>query len=217
MFTKTEKGYLVLTLAFLAAGSGIKAYRHAAVKLGPFQNTRQNTRQDSRQDARDARETQGAAQVPEAASTTGASTGPDSEGASTSAQEVGLVSRGDHASQSNGTGGRDTVSDSSNGSADPFPHGPVSVKASESHGTVRLITTRMASRTVSKTASTVKVDLNRAEASELTRVPGIGAKTARAIVDYRRAHGPYRDFRDLLQIKGIGEKKLEKLMPNLIL
>ncbi|MDQ3001571.1 MAG: helix-hairpin-helix domain-containing protein [Fibrobacterota bacterium] len=36
MFTRAEKGYLALTLFFLAAGSGIKAYRNVSVKLGPF-------------------------------------------------------------------------------------------------------------------------------------------------------------------------------------
>jgi competence ComEA-like helix-hairpin-helix protein len=68
-----------------------------------------------------------------------------------------------------------------------------------------------------KSAFTGKVDLNRAPAAELTRVKGIGEKTASAIVEYRTAHGPFRDLRDLLQVKGIGEKKLEKLGPYLIL
>jgi comEA protein len=36
MFTRAEKGYLALTLFFLAAGSGIKAYRNTTVRLGPF-------------------------------------------------------------------------------------------------------------------------------------------------------------------------------------
>ena len=197
MFTKTEKGYLVLTLAFLAAGTGIKAYRHAAVRLGPFQEIRQETRQ----------ETLYSRDTPEAPLTV---------------LESGSVSPGGEAPRSDG---RDSVSDSSNGSADPLSRGPASIAASDSHPTARPIMPmtapgtppRTASRTASKAAFNAKVDLNRAEASELTRVPGIGAKTAQAIVEYRRTHGPYRDFRDLLRIKGIGEKKLEKLKPNLIL
>jgi competence protein ComEA len=63
----------------------------------------------------------------------------------------------------------------------------------------------------------IKVDVNRADAAALTRVKGIGAKTAQAIIEHRRAHGAYRNLRDLLQVKGIGEKKLEKLAPYLIL
>src|SRR5690606_40569354 len=62
-----------------------------------------------------------------------------------------------------------------------------------------------------------KININRAGAAELMSVSGVGDKTARAIVEYRRAHGPYRRLRDLLQVKGIGEKKLEKLIPYLIL
>jgi competence protein ComEA len=49
------------------------------------------------------------------------------------------------------------------------------------------------------------------------RIKGVGEKTAAAILAYRRAHGPFRDVRELLQIKGIGEKKLEKLRPHIIL
>lgn len=68
-----------------------------------------------------------------------------------------------------------------------------------------------------KSAFSGKVDLNRADERELSAVRGLGEKTARAIVQYRKAHGPYRRLRDLLQVKGIGEKKLEKLGPYLIL
>jgi competence protein ComEA len=49
------------------------------------------------------------------------------------------------------------------------------------------------------------------------RIKGVGEKTAAAILAYRRAHGPFRDVRELLRIKGIGEKKLEKLRPYIIL
>ena len=61
------------------------------------------------------------------------------------------------------------------------------------------------------------VRLNEAGAQELVTVPGIGEKTARAIVDYRRAHGAFRRLEDLLNVKGIGEKKLERMRPLLLL
>jgi competence protein ComEA len=185
MFTKTEKGYLILTLGFLAAGSGIKAYRHAAIRLGPFKDVPQAAEKERPQ----------AAEATAATVAGTASAASDSSLARPDAGPDSLIGPG--------------VSDSSSGIPDPETASPASAKASEPNKTAR--------SGANKSAFTGKIDLNRAEASELSRLNGVGAKTAQAIVDYRRAHGPYRNFRDLLQIKGIGEKKLEKLMPNLIL
>ena len=39
MLTRSEKTYLCLTFAFLAAGCGLKAWRRATVRLGPFPDT----------------------------------------------------------------------------------------------------------------------------------------------------------------------------------
>jgi len=41
----------------------------------------------------------------------------------------------------------------------------------------------------------------------------VGDKTAQAIIDYRTANGPFRDVKDLMKVKGIGPKKLEKMAP----
>ena len=54
------------------------------------------------------------------------------------------------------------------------------------------------------------VDINTASAKELKKVDGIGAKTAARIVAYRDEHGAFKSVEDLLKIKGIGKKKLEK-------
>ncbi len=62
-----------------------------------------------------------------------------------------------------------------------------------------------------------RIHLNRATASDLARVPGIGPKTAERIVDYRKAHGLFHKVEDLLNIKGIKEKKLEQMRPYLTL
>ncbi|PKL78686.1 MAG: hypothetical protein CVV27_02915 [Candidatus Melainabacteria bacterium HGW-Melainabacteria-1] len=53
--------------------------------------------------------------------------------------------------------------------------------------------------------------LNQANVSELDRLPGVGPALAQRIVDWRREHGPFASLDDLLQVKGIGEKKLAKL------
>lgn len=60
-----------------------------------------------------------------------------------------------------------------------------------------------------------KVDINMADADLLATVPGIGQKTADAIIQYRNDNGKFASVDDLLNIKGIGEKKLEKMKPYL--
>lgn len=56
-----------------------------------------------------------------------------------------------------------------------------------------------------------RVNLNRAGVAELDALPGIGPGLAQRIVDYRRAHGPFRRVEDLLRVPGIGPAKLEQL------
>lgn len=58
-----------------------------------------------------------------------------------------------------------------------------------------------------------RVDVNRASQEELTRIPGIGPATARRIVELREQRGPFRDVDELLKVRGIGEKTLEKIRP----
>ena len=57
----------------------------------------------------------------------------------------------------------------------------------------------------------VLVDLNTAGIEELTALPGIGEGLAKRIVDYRTEHGPFEGPEGLLEVSGIGEKKLEEL------
>jgi comEA protein len=55
------------------------------------------------------------------------------------------------------------------------------------------------------------LDLNQATVEDLQAVPGIGPALARRIIDYRKIHGPFTQVDDLLKVKGIGEKSLEKI------
>lgn len=59
--------------------------------------------------------------------------------------------------------------------------------------------------------ATPRVNVNAATLAQLMYLPGVGAKTAAAITDYRAQHGQFRKVSDLLQVKGIGEKKLAKM------
>jgi len=55
------------------------------------------------------------------------------------------------------------------------------------------------------------VDLNTATATELEGLPGVGPSTAAAIVEHRTSSGPFRSVEDLLDVRGIGDAKLEQL------
>jgi len=69
---------------------------------------------------------------------------------------------------------------------------------------------------VSTRVKTERVDLNRATAGQLSALPGIGEKKAQAIIDYRSKNGHFSTVEDLLQVKGIGEKLLEKIKPRVM-
>ncbi|MDE3019289.1 MAG: helix-hairpin-helix domain-containing protein [Nitrospirota bacterium] len=62
-------------------------------------------------------------------------------------------------------------------------------------------------------ASRTRLDLNRATADDLERLPGIGAVLAQRIVEWRQGHGPFTRVEELNNVKGIGEKKLAQLAP----
>jgi len=56
------------------------------------------------------------------------------------------------------------------------------------------------------------VNLNTASLKELQKLPGIGKKTAEAIVAEREANGHFTDLKDLSKrVKGVGKKTVEKL------
>jgi competence protein ComEA len=55
------------------------------------------------------------------------------------------------------------------------------------------------------------VNLNTADATQLSLLPRVGAKAAQRIVDYRREHGLFKKTSDLMQVKGFGDKKYQHL------
>lgn len=62
-------------------------------------------------------------------------------------------------------------------------------------------------------ATRFRVNPNRADAQRLTTVPGIGDALAKAIVQFREAHGPFRRVEDLKKVPGVGRKRLEEMRP----
>jgi competence protein ComEA len=56
-----------------------------------------------------------------------------------------------------------------------------------------------------------RVRINVAGVEELEALPGVGPVLAERIVAYREEHGPFAVVEDLLEVPGIGEKKLAAL------
>ena len=57
------------------------------------------------------------------------------------------------------------------------------------------------------------VNINKANKQQLMALPGIGETLAQRIIDNRNANGPFSSVDQLINIKGIGEKRLETLRP----
>jgi competence protein ComEA len=54
------------------------------------------------------------------------------------------------------------------------------------------------------------VNVNTADAETISaELKGVGLSKARAIVEYRKKHGPFRTADDLSLVKGIGERTVE--------
>lgn len=65
--------------------------------------------------------------------------------------------------------------------------------------------------------SRLRIDINSASTAELQEIPKIGPVLAERIVSYREQKGRFRDIQDLLLVKGIGKKTLEKMEPFIAL
>jgi comEA protein len=61
------------------------------------------------------------------------------------------------------------------------------------------------------------VNINTADATQLALLPGIGPKAADSIIEYRKSAGDFTSIDDLVKVKGIGPKTMEKLRPYLSL
>lgn len=61
-------------------------------------------------------------------------------------------------------------------------------------------------------AVTFPIDINRADAEQLTALPGVGEVLANRIVAYREENGSFLSTQELQNVDGIGEKRLEAIV-----
>ncbi len=63
-----------------------------------------------------------------------------------------------------------------------------------------------------------EVDINTSDAATIAAaLKGIGMKKAEAIVAYRESNGPFTSVDELVNVRGIGEKTVEKIRDSIIL
>jgi competence ComEA-like helix-hairpin-helix protein len=64
---------------------------------------------------------------------------------------------------------------------------------------------------ISAAGKTISVDINKADIVTLQELPGVGPVLAQRIINFRDSIGRFKQPKDLLEVPGIGEKKLAKM------
>ena len=75
--------------------------------------------------------------------------------------------------------------------------------------------TKGADTAKSAPATAAVININTATAADFESLPGIGAKTAARIVEYRQKNGPFKKIEELMNVRGLGEKNFLKLKAQL--
>lgn len=91
-------------------------------------------------------------------------------------------------------------------------HGSVELSVPAAMQTLSPQTTCPEPTTPETVAVTFPIDINRADAEQLTALPGIGEVLAGRIVAYREENGSFLSTQELQNVEGIGEKRLDAIL-----
>ena len=91
-------------------------------------------------------------------------------------------------------------------------HGSVELSVPAAMQTLPPQTTCPEPTTPETVAVTFPIDINRADAEQLTALPGIGEVLARRIVAYREENGSFLSTQEIQNVEGIGEKRLDAIL-----
>lgn len=64
---------------------------------------------------------------------------------------------------------------------------------------------------IPKISEEVLISINSADLNQLSSLPGIGIKTAEKIIEYRNNNGSFNSLEELMNVKGIGKSKFNKI------
>ena len=68
-----------------------------------------------------------------------------------------------------------------------------------------------------KATSTEKVNLNTATVEQLQTLPGVGPAMAKRVLEYRTKVGKFTKVEEILNVKGFGEKRFQKIKDRLLI
>ncbi len=88
---------------------------------------------------------------------------------------------------------------------------PISAKEKSKSSDIKKSVTSKAKEKASSIKG--KININKADVEELSLLKGVGEKTAKNIIKYRKEIGSFKKIEDLMEVKGIGEKTFKAIKP----
>lgn len=101
------------------------------------------------------------------------------------------------------------------GLPDWFPAERIIYAASSCEATPSSPSTSPAMSSAPTVSAAGLIDLNTADKAQLMTLDGVGEVIAQRILDYRESHGGFASVDELLEVEGIGEKRLAAWRPYL--